>query len=229
MATPTTEIRITNAAFSDIARPALLWTGRLWKLWFDARIANGALHSYQAESTEDIPRNFFLVHSYPDVAGFPGFHEPDVELVNGRYVAVVQRHFATLHKMESADGRNFTEVGTFLSSTYPTFGRTYVSNPGLIYDRAEGTVRGVSFGMTNGEGLSDHDIGFAYTQYQVRVQSCPGPVHIYSGGRYFDQLEQLTFGYGNFCNIQVVDPLTNTVVANQAVVSRPGDVWRFVP
>lgn len=180
---PGTEIRITNASFSDIARPALLWTGSGWKLWFDGRVGNGALHSYLAESSEDIPRNFTLVQSYADVGGFPGFMEPDVELVNGRYVAVVQRNFATLHKMESTDGRTFTEVGTFLSAASPTFGRKYVSNPGLVYDNVERVVKGVGFGMTDNSGLTDHDIGFAYTQYRLSVLSCPSTWHVYTVGR----------------------------------------------
>jgi hypothetical protein len=229
VATASTEIRITNATFSDIARPALLWTGSGWKLWFDARTANGALHSYLAESTQDIPRDFVLVHSYPDVAGFPGFMEPDVELVDGRYVAVVQRGFATLHKLESTNGRDFTEVGTFLSATAPAFGRKYVSNPGLIYDNVERTVKGVGFGMTDSDGLTGHDIGFAYTQYRVDVLSCPSTWHVYSASRYFDQVVQLTFGHGGFCRIRVQDPRTGGVLADQPVSSRAGDVWRFVP
>ncbi|RKH62934.1 arabinan endo-1,5-alpha-L-arabinosidase [Corallococcus llansteffanensis] len=229
VATSTTEVRITNASFSDIARPALLWTGSGWKLWFDARTDNGPLHSYLAESSEDLPRNFVLVQSYPDVNGFPGFMEPDVERVNGRYVAVVQRGFATLHKLESTDGRAFTEVGTFLSAASPAFGRKYVSNPGLVYDNVEGTVKGVGFGMTNSDGLTEHDIGFAYTQYRVSVLSCPSTWHAYTTGRYFDQAQQLTFGYGSFCRIRVEDPRTGQVLADQAVGSVAGDRWQFVP
>jgi hypothetical protein len=229
-ATSTTEVRITNAAFTDIARPSLLWTGSGWKLWFDARTTNdGPVHSYLAESSEDIPRNFVLVHSYPDVNGFPGFMEPDVEVVNGRYVAVAQRGFATLHKLESTDGRNFAEVGMFLSAASPAFGRKYVTNPGLIYDNVEGTVKGVGFGMTNMDNLTGHDIGFAYTQYHVNVLSCPSTWHVHAAGRYFDQAQQLTFGYASFCHIQVQDPRTGWVLADQSVNSRAGDVWRFVP
>lgn len=229
VATSTTEIRVSGASFSDIARPALLWTGSGWKLWFDGRIGNGPLHSYLAESSEDIPRNFTLVHTYPDVNGFPGFMEPDVERVNGVYVAVVQRGFATLHKLVSTDGRNFTEAGTMLSAATPAFGRKYVSNPGLVYDNVDRVVRGVAYGMTDNSSLTDHDIGFAYTQHRVRVLSCPSTWHGFDAARYYDQVVVLTFDYLSYCRIVVEDARNGAVLADQTVSSRAGDRWRYVP
>ena len=104
VADPATEIRLSGARFTAIARPALLWTGTAWKLWFDGKVADGPTHCYLAECSDDAPRWFRLVHEYADVDGFPGFMEPDVALSGGRYVAVVQRKFGELRRLVSRDG-----------------------------------------------------------------------------------------------------------------------------
>jgi len=236
VATPSTEIQITGSAggvsaasLTDIARPALLWTGSKWKIWFDTKINNGSHPvSFLAESYESgIPTTFNLVHKYGDVCSFPGFYEPDVAIVDGKYVAVVQRHFNTLVKYESTDGIHFTEVGQMLSASDPAFGRDMVSNPGLLYDRVYDVLRGVAFGMTS-DDLMHHDIGMAYTQYKVHVKSCPSTWHVYTESVFWDKALPMTFSHDEFCRIRIIDPVDNSVILDKAVDAEVGDVWRLV-
>jgi hypothetical protein len=225
VATRNTEISISGANFTSMARPSLVWSGSKWLLWFDGSIDMGPRQCYLAESFDRIPKNFRLLKSYADVAGFPGFFEPDVEKVGDLYVAVIQRNFKTLHKMESSDGLNFKEVGQILSSNAPTFGRTFVSNPALIYDAKERQVKGVAFGMA--DSLTTHSIGFAYPQYTLKVYSPPDIVHVYTSARYFDHAIQATHQYDTYNRIVVSNPVTGAVVVDQEVNSRRGDIWRL--
>ena len=227
VATKATEISVFGARFSFMARPSLLWTGKKWLLWFDGSVGKGPRQSFLAESSDRIPRAFKLLKTYPNVSGFPGFFEPDVAKVGDRYVAVIQRHFKTLHKMESTDGLNFREVGQMLSSSEPAFGRKFVSNPGLVYDAEEDQVRGVVFGMAN--TLTTHSIGFAYTQYKLQVYSSPNVVHRHTSARHFDHSIQATYQHGKFNRIVVSDPVTGAVLVDQKVKSERGDVWRLAP
>lgn len=228
--TAATEIELTGAAFTDIARPAIAWTGSTWKLWFDGRIAHGPLHSYLAESTDDEPRRFAVVHAYDDADGFPGLFEPDVErLADGRYVAIVQRGFSTLHRFDSDDGIAFAPASAtpLLSVGDPAFGRAAVSNPGLLVDPELGVV-GAAFGMTDSPTLVGHDIGFAYTQLRLRVLSCPDVWHVFAAASWFDRAHALTFDHRSYCRIEVSDPATERVLAAADVAAQAGDRWRYV-
>jgi len=237
-ATPSTEIDLTGSAggvnaadITDIARPALLWTGSKWKLWFDAMVNNnGDRLSFLAESNESgPPTSFNLVHRYADVGGgFPGFYEPDVAIIDGKYVAVVQRYFDTLVKYESTDGVHFTEVGEMLSASDPAFGHDYVNNPGLLYDRVYDVLRGVAFGMRNDPSRCSNDIGFAYTQYKVYVKSCPSTWHVYTESEFWDRALPMTFSYDEFCRIRIIDPVDNSLILDKTFDAEIGDVWRLV-
>ncbi len=233
IATAATRIGLPGADFTAIARPALVWTGSGWKLWFDGRRqSDSALHSYLAESQDLIPRTFTLVHEYSDANGFPGFFEPDVERMNDargqRYIAVVQRAFSVAHRMESFDGVAFRDLGPILYASDPGFGRQRISNPGLLFDDQGPALLGIAFGMSS-PAIVDHDIGFAYLQYDVRVLSCPDTWAVYSQARYLLASYPMTFGLTSFCRIQLVDPLTGLVWLDQAVAGRAGDQWQVVP
>lgn len=227
VAEPAAEIVVEGAAFTSIARPSLLWTGLAWRLWFDGKVARGPMHSYAAECADDVPRRFRLVHEYADVEGFPGFMEPDVAMVGGRYHAVVQRQFRDLRKLVSRDGVHFEDRGLILSSADPALGRRQLSNPGLIQEDDD-KLLGVAFGMTDEPDLSAHAIGVAYHQYAVKVES-PGDVgHIYAKSRGPDVALPMTFGFAEFTRITVLDPATREIVADRQVESSPGDRWRRV-
>ncbi len=223
------EISVSGRNFSDIARPSLLWTGSKWKLWFDGKINNGETHCYLAESQEWLPHNFVVAAEYPDVGGFPGFMEPDVEIVNGTYRAVINRHFNELVVMESQDGITFTESSTALDADDPAFGRNYVSNPGLLYDCATDEIMGYSFGMNDAPDMTGHDIGFSYGQYTVNVLSCPNTWHSVQSARHHDKTLVLTFQYQYYCRIRILHPSSGAALIDQQVQSAVGDVWLFAP
>ena len=227
VAAPAAEITVEGAAFTSVARPSLVWTGSAWRLWFDGKIAQGPLHCYVAECPDDVPKRFRLIHEYADIDGFPGFQEPDVTLVGGRYVAVVQRQFRELRKLVSRDGVHFEDVGLIVSATDPAFGRRRLSNPGLIEDDG-GKLLGVAFGMTDAPDLLGHAIGVAYHQYAVKVGSPGGVTHLYAKSRGPDVALPMTFGFAAFNRITVLDPATQAIVVDREVESRPGDRWRRV-
>ncbi|MDB5351026.1 MAG: hypothetical protein JWN86_2273 [Planctomycetota bacterium] len=228
IATREAEIRISGAEFTHMARPSLLWTGTVWKLWFDGKIKGGGRHSYLAECSEPFPKRFRFVHEYPDVNGFPGFFEPDVALVGGTFVAVVQRNFTNYIKLESRDGVHFEEAGVILSAGDPAVAKKRISNPGWIGDAANGRILGVAISMTDELNLTGHVIGLAYHQYLVQVTTPSGVTHQYGRSRGFDVAVPMTFGAREFSRIRVEDPRTHATIADQAVSARSGDRWRLV-
>ena len=227
IASPRTEIILEGANFTSAARPALLWTGSAWKMWFDGKVAGGPTHCYLAQCADDTPKRFRLVREYPDVDNFPGFQEPDVSLIGGVYVAVIQRKFRELRKLVSRDGIHFEDAGLIVSSADPAFGRRRLSNPGWI-DDGGGKLLGVTFGMTDSKDLLDHSIGVAYHQYAVKVGSPGGVAHVYGHSRGPDVAVPMTFGFAAFDGLTVLDPATKGAVAEAGVAPRPGDRWRLI-
>jgi hypothetical protein len=226
-----------------IARPTLVYDAGTWRMWFDARIeepgvAPGTpviqmpIHSFYAEGAGAAPTAFTLVHEFPD-PGFPGFHEPDVELrPDGTLIAVRQWAFNELHIGVSVDGINWTQT-LALDADEPFFGRKYVSNPGLIYDRAADALLGVGFGMTDSDSLTQHDVGIAFGQYGVQVRSpgSPDPVwHTFAAATGPGALELGVFGFTDFDAARLIHPISGAVLAEEGFTSAaPEDVWQVAP
>lgn len=233
-ATPSTEVSLDGSAyltgnqqFTDIARPALLWDGNHWKMWFDGRINNGGAHSYLAISYDNIPSHFTVTHKYPSPGGFPGFFEPDVEKTNNGYVAVIQKGFTDLYKYTSTNGIHFTNAGKMTSKS--EVGAQHINNPGLIFDRTNQATYGVAFGMTQNQQLLAHDVGFAYSQYTAQALSCPNVWHGFQDAVFFETVKLKSFQYNVFCMIRIIDSDTGSVLLNKNVSSMDGDQWRFIP
>jgi hypothetical protein len=218
-----------GSTLSDMARPSLVRDGNKWKLWFDAEINDASPTSYLAETTGTFPSNFQLVHKYSNLGSFPSFYEPDVvRRANGTFSAVIQRGFKKLHYGNSTDGINFT-WSEAVDADHPFFARKWVSNPGLIYDDTTDKVLGLSFGMTDNDGFTDHDIGFSATHYVIEVRSPVSTWHIYSEAHALDELSAIVFGYTSFDQVRLKNPLTNQVLFTQDFTeARVGDTWRLV-
>lgn len=242
-----TEVQLTDpntialGTITDIARPSLVKTATGWRMWFDALTDEGLpterRDSYLAESTGALPTDFKLIHRYPTVnGGFPGFFEPDVEILpDGTYVAVVQRNFNELWQATSENGIDFTFSGSaILDADHPLYTRDKVSNPGLLFDQITGVNYGVSFGMTDSQSLVDHDIGFSYSQYIIQVSS-PGatpedpPVwHVFADSELLTDQRVLVFNFSSFELVRIIDPVTGDTILQQDISeAHPGDVWEL--
>lgn len=239
IADPSTEVRIANATFSDISRPAIIVLPDRVRMWFDAYINDADPHSYLAESYPSDPLLFHVVHQYPDTTGGrPGFFEPDVELVATgdpvhphQYVALVNPDFFRIDKMSSYDGIVFQLEGTVVTAAEPTLGAERIHNPGLIYDNFDGTTAGMR-GLAYGYGpssLMSNDIGFAYFQHRVEVLSCPSTLHVHQYGRYFEQAVIRTYAFPSYCQMSVFDSVSGALLLSQPVTSVRGDQWVFLP
>lgn len=227
VAVPDTEVVIDGAKFSSAGRPAIVWDGSRWKMWFDGIVGKGGRHCYLAESDDPIPRRFRLVHEYADVDRFPGMMAPDVALVDGRYVAVVQRGFSSLRKLVSRDGVRFEDAGEILVTSDPAFGRKFVSNPGWV-DDGEGRLMGVAFGMTDSPGFTTHSLGLAWHQLRVQPVS-PGNVgHLFGKALGPDAVAPLTFGYREFRHLTIEDTASKRKLFDRDIEARAGDRWRLV-
>jgi hypothetical protein len=226
----TDPFNLAGGAISDIARPSLVKTDSGWKMWFDAKIAgSNAISSYLAHATGAAPTHFQVFHKYNDVAGFPGFFEPDIaRRADGTYVGVIQRHFATLHMVSSTDGLNFTVGPAVVNVNDPMFNRDFVSNPGLVYDDVADRVLGLGFGMTNSTNLTGHDIGFTHTHLQVQVRSPGGTWHVFAQANSLDEQFVHVFNFTNFDLVRIIDPRTNTTLLEQSFTgAAPGDIWEY--
>ena len=210
---------------TSIARPSLVETDSGWKLWFDGKTQNqtdGGVHSYLAHSVDGSPTEFEVVYRYDDIPGFPGFYEPDVQLrSDGTYLAVVQRGFNELWTATSTDGIHFDFADDpAVDADYPFYSRERISNPGLVYDQIDDVNYGLGFGMA-GEALTDHDIGFAVSQYQIEVRSpatTPGgdPVwHVYSAAASLTEQTRYVFNFTEFDLVRVRNPVTGEVILEQ--------------
>jgi len=230
VATRATEIVLTDpnniagGLITDMARPSLVRTPAGWKMWFDSRVNHTSAISFLAHSTGTVPSHFTLVHKYSGIDGFPGFFEPDVvRRPDGTYLAVVQRRFRELYIGTSTDGINFT-LALDVSTSDPLFGRSMVSNPGLVYDQIEDRLLGLAFGMS--DSLLNLDIGFSATQYKIEVRSPDGVWHTQSLAGGLDLQSVLTSDYSTFDHVRITDPVTNTVVHEQSFTdAAPGDLW----
>lgn len=219
-------LNIAGGPMTDIARPSLVKDDGLWRLWFDGKVSNGSIRSYYAEGTEPEPFVFTLKYRYLDVNGFPGFMEPDVvKRKDGTFLAVIQRNFNDLYIGTSSTGQSFI-LKKALDADHPMFKRKYVSNPGLLYDQVMDNLLGLSFGMTDNDGLTDHDIGFSYQQYIIEVES-PGSVwHVDAESR---SLQEQSISVGNtiqFEQVRLKDPNTAIALYSQDFSNAAnGDRW----
>lgn len=226
---------IAGAALSDIARPSLVQADGGWKLWFDGKSdsGDGAIHSYLAESVGGSPTQFEVVKRYDDVAGFPGFFEPDVQRrEDGTYLAVIQRHFSQLHLATSEDGVDFQVGPVSLDAAYPFFGRESVDNPGLIYDDTLDALLGLGFGMTDSPALVGHDVGVSFAQLRIEMRSPDGTWHVFSTAEGLDEQFVHAFHYTDFDLVRVMDAGTGDLLLEQDfTAAAPGDVWelRVIP
>ena len=229
--TAATEINMSDPSglvpgtLTSIARPSLVETESGWKLWFDGKTQNQSddgVHSYLAHSVDGSPTEFEVVHRYEDVSAFPGFYEPDVQLrSDGTYLAVVQRGFNELWMATSTDGIHFDFAdGPSVDADDAFYSRERISNPGLVYDQIDDVNYGLGFGMA-GEALTDHDIGFAVSQYRIEVRSpatTPGgdPVwHVYSTAASSTEQTRHVFNFDDFDLVRVIDPVTGEVLVEQ--------------
>lgn len=219
-------LNIAGGPMTDIARPSLVKDGDLWRLWFDGKVSNGSIRSYYAEGTDPEPYVFTVKYRYLDVSGFPGFMEPDVVKRNdGTFLAVIQRHFNELFIGTSTTGQSFT-LKRALDADHPMFKRKYVSNPGLLYDQTLDNMLGLSFGMTDNDGLTDHDIGFSYQQYIIQVES-PGSVwHTQAESRSLQEQSIRVSNSIQFQQVRLKDPNTEIVLYDQNFSNAAsGDRW----
>lgn len=228
VATPETFVTVEGPPFRNIARPSLVWSGSRWKLWFDAQVGNEETQSYLAESVDELPLHFRLVKQYPQVHGMASMLEADVRRIQDRYVAVVQRRFLAIQKLESFDGVNFREVGTMLDVNNPALSGYALNTPTIIHDNERDELLGIAYGMDKSGGhLNRFDIGFAYTQYDLDVLSPPDVWHLHSQAVMFDTAVQTTSGHQHFTRVRIKDSLTGAVLIDEPVDAQPGDRWHF--
>jgi hypothetical protein len=220
---------IISGEFTDIARPSLVYDNGLWRLYFDGDVNNGQSNSYYAECSQSFPSSFDLRHHYPREDAFPGFYEPDVaKRSDGSFIAIYQRGFNELWLAVSSDGINFSGKVKVLDADHPAFNRSYVSNPGLLYDQINDLYLGSSFGMTDNSGFIDHDIGFAYAQYRIHLRS-PGNVwHTDAESNNLKEQSVMVSGYTNFDLVRLFDTVTGAFLYEQDFTSaQVGDLWEL--
>jgi hypothetical protein len=217
---------IARGPLTDIARPSLVKDGELWRLWFDAKVSNGAIHSFYAEGTALEPTVFTVKVKYFDIAAFPLYMEPDVvKRPDGTFLAVFQRNFNELHVGTSSDGIHYTSTAV-IDADHPLFKRTYISNPGLVYDHTTDRLLGLAFGMTSNSSLVDHDIGFSAQHYVVQVRS-PGDVwNTYAQANTLSEKSLSVYNFTQFNLLRLTDPVTGTILHEQDFTSAVvGDRW----
>jgi hypothetical protein len=242
----TTEIALTDPlgllgtdTLTDIARPSLVKDGSQWLLYFDGIVNDGGVtKSYCATSTQTTPSSFTLAKIYDDVAGFPGFFEPDVERrPDGSFIAVYQRNYKKIFLATSADGLNFTgEKEIYDVNTPPLNGPSiFADNPGLLYDAGSNIYQGIMFGYTTNAGLTGQKMGYAPAQWIINIvarQPLPDEsetTHVYAASQSLSQQRMYIFGgYTRLQTIRLFDPVTGLMVHEQDFSSAAvDDLWEL--
>lgn len=256
---------IPSGAITDYARPSLLYEDGNWIMYFDAKIdkdtQNPKRHwTFRAVDSDgdDEPDDFTVTHylGLHDTGAWPKLLEADVyKHTDGKYYAVYRSNNWEIWQAESNDGITWSNHVVrvkhdppnwpYYHPNYPDSTNGGFSNPSWFFNENSQRMDGIAYGITydpdSDNGPTDHDIGFAFNQYKIRVHSSSfvdddgntvnstWHVHGKSKNQPIFHLYIPDVRYTSFDKVQLIDPVDGEILVNQTLTFNKGDILKLVP